>query len=59
MTGLMQVRLGIAAIGVLVWAYGVRVEDRRLGLAGIIMLAVALAMRFLGRRGTSRSDPEA
>lgn len=54
MTWLMQARLAVAAIGVVVWAYAIKVDDPRLRLTGIIMLAVALALRFFGRRARPR-----
>jgi hypothetical protein len=49
-TWLLKVRIGIAAMGIVVWAYAVRVGDRQLSRIGIIMLALSLALRFFGRR---------
>ena len=50
MTWLMKIRLGIAAMAVVVWAYAVKVDDSRLRLAGIVLLMVALLLRFADRR---------
>lgn len=50
MSWLLKARIGIAAMAIVVWAYALRVDDARLRLAGIVMLAVALALRFFGRR---------
>ena len=43
-------RLAIAAVGVMVWAYAHRVENDRIRWVGIAMLAVAVLMRFIPRR---------
>ena len=50
MSWLLKIRIAVAAIGIVVWAWAVKVDDPRLRLTGIIMLAVSLALRFLGRR---------
>ncbi len=50
MSWLLRIRLALAAIGIVVWAYAVRVGDRRLSLIGIIMLSLSLALRFLRPR---------
>lgn len=50
MTRIMQARLAIAFMGIVVWAYAIKVDDPRLRLTGIIFLAVSLALRFVGRR---------
>ena len=50
MSWLLKIRLALAAMGIVVWAYALRADDARLRLAGIIMLAASLALRFLGRR---------
>lgn len=56
MTTLMKVRLAVAIVAIAVWAYAIKVDDPRLRLAGIVMLAVALALRFVGRRRPSDSS---
>ncbi|HET9454088.1 MAG TPA: hypothetical protein VFO66_07395 [Gemmatimonadaceae bacterium] len=50
MSWLLKIRIAVAAIGIVVWAWAVKVDDPRLRLTGIVMLAVSLALRFLGRR---------
>ena len=49
-----QLRLAIALVGVVVWGYGYSVEDRRITLAGIILLAISLMLRFAGPRPSRR-----
>jgi hypothetical protein len=43
-------RLGIAAIGMLIWAYGYQANDNVILWVGIAFLAVALVLRFVGPR---------
>ena len=50
MNTILVVRLTIAAIGVLVWAYGAREDHQMARLIGIGILAVALLVRFAGPR---------
>jgi hypothetical protein len=50
MTTVMWVRFALAAIGMLVWAYGFRVDDATIRWVGIALLAVAVLLRFLIRR---------
>ena len=50
MSWLLKARIAIAAMGIVTWAYALRVDDARLRLAGIVMLSISLALRFLGRR---------
>ena len=40
----------LAAIGVVVWGYGYRVDDPQIRLAAIGILAVALLLRFIPNR---------
>lgn len=54
----MKVRLAIATMAIIVWGYAYAADDARLRLAGIILLAAALLLRFLpGNR--SRNDTPA
>jgi hypothetical protein len=48
-SGLTQVKLGLAAIGLILWGYGYRVDDARLRLIGIGFLAAAAILRFVKR----------
>jgi hypothetical protein len=41
-----EIQLALAAIGVVVWAFGVRAEDPRLQWTGIAFFGAATALRF-------------
>ena len=56
MSWLVRIRLGVAAIGIFVWAWAIRVDDPRLRLTGIVLLAIALLLRWFGPR---RPEPPA
>jgi hypothetical protein len=43
-------RVAVAVVGILVWAYGARVDDATIRLVGIGLLMVALLLRFVPRR---------
>jgi hypothetical protein len=43
-------RTALAAIGVVVWGYGYRVDDARVRLAASGILALALLLRFVPKR---------
>jgi hypothetical protein len=58
-TPVMQARIGLAIIGIVVWGYGVLKDEPRVRLAGIIVLAVSLVLRFLPRRPRPGSDEAA
>ena len=47
-------KLALAGVGILVFAYGARVDDARVRWVGIALLAVAFLLRFL-RRGRGAS----
>jgi hypothetical protein len=49
-----MIRLGVAVLALLVWGYGYSVDDERLRLAGIVLLAVSLLLRFAGPRSPRR-----
>jgi hypothetical protein len=49
-TWLLQARLALSLIGVILFGYGVRVDDSRLRLFGIGFLAVSLLLRVWRRR---------
>jgi hypothetical protein len=40
----------LAGIGVVAWGYGYRVDDANVRLAGILILAAALLLRYLPKR---------
>jgi len=47
---LVWARVALVVVGVIVWAYGVRVEDGTIRLVGIGVLVAALLLRFARRR---------
>ncbi|MCY7380205.1 MAG: hypothetical protein LH467_12825 [Gemmatimonadaceae bacterium] len=49
-------RVVIAALSVVVWGYGYRVDDSRIRLVGIVGLAIALLLRFVPRRWLETRD---
>ena len=50
MSPVLIARLVLAAIGVLVWGYGQRIDQPNLRLAGIAILAISLLLRFVPKR---------
>lgn len=50
MSRLVQIRLVVALLGIAVWGYGYSVNADRVRLAGILLLAVSLLLRFAGPR---------
>ena len=44
-------KVALIAIGILIWAYGARVDNPTIRWAGIALLIAALLLRFLSRRG--------
>lgn len=50
MSTVTSVKAALVVVGILVWAYGVRVDDRMLTWIGIGFLVAAFLLRFLGRR---------
>ena len=49
MTPITVAQLALAAIGVVVWAYGTRIGDSRVSWAGVAFLAAASLLRFVKR----------
>jgi hypothetical protein len=47
---LLVVRTVLAVLGVVVWGYGYRVDDPDIRLGAIIVLALALLLRFVPKR---------
>jgi hypothetical protein len=43
-------KLALATVGIITWAYGVREDDHRVRWLGIALLAGAFLLRFLFRR---------
>ncbi len=50
MTPVTTAQLALAVIGLVVWGYGTRLGDSRVGWAGIAMLVIASLLRFVKRR---------
>ena len=53
MTALTQLKLGLALIGLILFGYGMRVEDGRMRWIGIAFLAAATVLRFIRPRRES------
>ena len=45
-----EIQLALVLMGLIVWGYGQRVDDKRLTLIGIVFFALATALRFARRR---------
>ena len=50
MNRLLRIRLGVALVGAAVWFTSVRLDDARGRLVGMVILAVALLLRFVPKR---------
>ena len=57
MTRLLLGRIVLTLIGVVVWGYGQRTDNPDTRLAGIIVLAIALLLRFLPKRWFAGDPP--
>lgn len=53
-------KVALATVGIITWAYGVREDDHRVRWLGIAFLACAFLLRFLFRRsnGDDGEGPE-
>jgi hypothetical protein len=56
MSGLTQVKLGLALAGLIVWGYGARTDVSWLRWAGIGFFAAAFVARFFGPRSSRRGE---
>jgi hypothetical protein len=45
------VRFGLAAVGMVIWAYGYQADDAAVRWVGIGLLVVVVLLRFAARRG--------
>jgi hypothetical protein len=50
MSALAWVRFALAAVGIVVWAYGYEADDEMVRWLGIALLGVAVVLRFAARR---------
>lgn len=56
MSGLTQLKLGLALAGLIVWGYGARTDISWLRLVGIGFFAAAAILRFFGPRSSRRGE---
>jgi len=56
MERLISIRLAIAAIGIVTWATGFARDSADVRLAGIVILAVSLALRFARPKRPAPTD---
>ena len=54
---LVLLRIILGAIGVAVWGYGYRVDDPNVRLAGIVILALVLLMRWIPKSWLDGDSP--
>lgn len=57
MSGLTKLKLGLTLIGLILFFYGVRVDDERLRLIAIAFVAAASILRFVKPRVPPRVPP--
>lgn len=50
MTTLIKIKLALVVIGLILWAWGYRVDDSFLRISGTVVLLIAVLLRFVGRR---------
>jgi hypothetical protein len=50
------VKVALATVGIITWAYGVREDDHRVRWLGIAFLAGAFLLRFLFRRPRGETE---
>ena len=55
-SALSHVKLGLLAAGLILWGYGVRADIEWLQWSGIALIAVAAALRFVGK-GRGKRGP--
>ena len=57
MTRLITARIVLTLIGVAVWGYGQRTDNSQTRLAGILVLSIALLLRFAPKRWFAGDQP--
>jgi hypothetical protein len=45
-----EIQLALLVVGLVVWGYGQRIDDGRLRVVGIVLFAIATALRLLKTR---------
>lgn len=58
MNTLVRLKLALVVIGLIIWVWGYRVDDSYLRIVGIVVLLIAVLMRFVGRRRPAKETPE-
>jgi predicted membrane protein len=58
MSRLVQAKLALVVMGLIIWAWGYRVDDSFLRIAGIVLLLIAFLLRFIGRRPRPPEAPK-
>lgn len=58
MSTLTKVKLGLTLIGLILFAYGARMDDATIRAIGIGFVAVAWVMRFVKRRQEQPPEPK-
>lgn len=58
MTTLVRLKLALVVIGLITWVWGYRVDDSYLRIVGIVVLLIAVLMRFVGRPRRAKETPE-
>jgi hypothetical protein len=58
MTRITQVRLALFAIGIVIWGYGIAVDDPTIRWIGIGFLMASLLLRFFQRRRHAGDQPQ-
>lgn len=57
MTRLIITRIVISLIGIAVWGYGQRTDQPQVRIVGMVILAVALLLRFAPKRWFGADEP--
>jgi chromate transport protein ChrA len=57
MTRLIITRIVVSLIGIAVWGYGQRTDQPQVRIVGMVILAVALLMRFAPKRWFGVDEP--
>ena len=57
MTRLLITRMVVTLIGIAVWGYGQRTDQSQLRVAGMVILAIALLLRFAPKRWFGEEQP--
>lgn len=56
MTRMIMIRLALVVAGVVVWGYAYQADSARLRIAGMVLLVIALLLRFVRDDETPRGS---